>query len=237
MARRNIIRFCCLSLSVTLAACDPSVQGNGQQATEVRPLGGFSAVDSESSFDVRVEQGDTFSVAVHIDSNLLPLVRTWVSGGTLHLDSYHHLEPIVPGPHVTVRMPALTQATLAGSGRMSVLGVQGAAPLAIRLSGSGNVDFDGSAPSVVASLDGSGDVNLAGKTGNVRLDLSGSGSIDAANLLATSGTVDLAGSGNIRATIHGPASAVLRGSGDIDLYGEVVLERASKSGSGDIRVH
>jgi hypothetical protein len=235
MLRQNVTLFC--SLSLALAACDPSVHGNGQPAMEVRSLDGFQGVASESSFDVRVEQADTFSVAVHIDSNLLPHVRTWVAGSTLYLDSPRHLEPNVPGPHVTVRMPAVTNAALSGSGRLTVLGVQGTQPLSLRLSGSGDVDFQGSVPAVTVGLDGSGDVNLAGTTGNVRLDLSGSGSIDAANLVASSGSVELAGSGNIRATINGPASVALRGSGEIDLYGDVVLESASQSGSGDIRVH
>ena len=45
------------------------------------------------------------------------------------------------------------------------------------------------------------------------------------------------GSGNVRATINGPADVSLSGSGDIDLYGDVVLQRSSKSGSGAIRVH
>jgi hypothetical protein len=204
---------------------------------EVRSLDGFIGVECDGSFDVRVEQGDSFAVAVHIDSNLLPFVRTWVSGGALHIGSDRHLATRVPGPHVTVRMPEVTSATLSGSGKLAVVGFAGTRPLSLRLSGSGDVDFAGTAPSIDVGLDGSGDVNLAGSTDRIRLDLSGSGSIDAANLIATSGSIDLAGSGNVRATINGPADATLRGSGEIDLYGNVVLQHSSKSGSGDIRVH
>jgi hypothetical protein len=41
----------------------------------------------------------------------------------------------------------------------------------------------------------------------------------------------------VRATINGPVVVSLRGSGEIDLYGSVSVEQASRSGSGDIHVH
>jgi hypothetical protein len=89
---------------------------------------------------------------------------------------------------------------------------------------------------VNAAVSGSGDVNLAGKADEVRLDLSGSGVIDAANLPAQSGSVTLAGSGNVRATINGLAGVSLSGSGEVDLYGDVQLEHSSTTGSGAIHV-
>jgi hypothetical protein len=226
-----------LSLFVLLTSCDPSVRGNGQPALETRPLEGFVDVDSKGDLDVRIEQGDTFAVAVHIDANLLPLVETRVVGETLQISSDSHLDTDLAGPHVTVRMPAVAGATLSGSGRITVSSVKESHPVRLRLAGSGNVDFDGTAPAVDVKLDGSGDVNLAGSTDHVALDLSGSGSIDAANLPAAAGSIHLSGSGNVRATINGAADVSLSGSGNVDLYGAVTLQRSSKSGSGSIRVH
>ena len=227
----------CVGFLLSLAACYPSVRGNGQPALETRPLEGFVDVDSSGAFDVRVEHADSYSVAVAIDSNLLPFLETRVVGTTLRITSHVHLEHVLPGPHVMVRMPSLAGATLSGSGRLAVLAVHETRPVALRLSGSGNMDFAGAAPVVKAHLDGSGDIHLAGSTEQVTLDLSGSGTIDAAGLLAAAGSIELDGSGNVRATIDGPADVSLSGSGDIDLFGNVTLQRSSKSGSGSIRVH
>jgi hypothetical protein len=227
----------CFAFLLSLGACYPSVRGNGQPALETRPLEGFVDVDSSGAFDVRVEHGDTYSVAVAIDSNLLPLLETRVVGTTLRITSHYHLERALPGPHVMVRMPSVAGATLSGSGRLAVLSVHETRPVALRLSGSGNMDFAGTAPVVEAHLGGSGDANLAGSTERVTFDLAGSGTIDAANLLAAAGSIELDGSGNVRATINGPAQVSLSGSGDIDLFGDVTLQQSSKSGSGSIRVH
>lgn len=234
---RRLAAVFCVSPLVSFAACNPSVHGNGQPALEIRAIEGFAGVDSKGSLDVRVEQGDVFSVTVNIDSNLQPLVETRVVGSTLVISSSHHLETRLPGPHVSVKMPTVAGVSLSGSGHVAVLAIHESHPVLLRLSGSGNVDFDGTAPSVDVDLDGSGDVNLAGSTDHFSADLDGSGAIDAANFPARRGSVGLAGSGNVRATINGPASVSLSGSGEIDLYGEVVLEHSSKSGSGAIRVH
>jgi Putative auto-transporter adhesin, head GIN domain len=227
----------CVSLLLPIAACDPSVRGNGQPALEMRSLDGFAEVDSKGSLDVRIEQGDVFSVAVNIDSNLVPLIETRVVGSTLLVSSHQHFDTRLPGPHVSVKMPTVAGAFLSGSGRTALVSVHENRPLTLRLSGSGNIDFTGSAPAVDVDLSGSGDVSLAGSTERLSADLSGSGAIDAANLIAGSGSIRLSGSGNIRATINGPADVSLGGSGEIDLYGDVVLQRSSKSGSGEIRVH
>jgi hypothetical protein len=227
----------CLLFFLPFGGCDPSVRGNGQPALETRPLEGFHDVDSSGAFDVRVEHGDTYAVTVAIDANLLPLLETRVVGTTLRIDSDYHLEHVVPGPHVIVRTPSVSGATLSGSGRLAVLSVHETRAVTLRLSGSGSMDYDGTSPMVKVHLGGSGDVNLAGSTGYVALELSGSGTIDAASLPATAGSIELDGSGNVRATIDGPADVSLAGSGDIDLFGHVSIQRSSKSGSGSIRVH
>jgi hypothetical protein len=222
---------------IPLAACEPWVDGNGQPAMETRAIEGFDAVDSKGDFEVRVEQGDSFQVAVNLDSNLLSLLQTRVVGSKLEITSDHHLNTHLAGPHVTVKMPDVAAAELSGSGRLTVLSIHEAHPVSVQLSGSGTVDFDGTAPLIRADVSGSGDINLAGTADEIRLGLSGSGYIDAVSLAAQAGSVNIAGSGSVRATINGPADVVLSGSGDVDLYGDVALQHMSKTGSGAIRVH
>jgi hypothetical protein len=227
-----------LSLLPLLWGCHSiAVHGNGHPASEKRDLDGFVAIDSRGSFDTKVAQGETFSVTVNIDSNLLHVLQTRVDGSTLVIDSDEGVSDILPGPHVTVTMPHLQSCTLAGSGRIDVISCRESTPVSMLLSGSGDLTFDGAAPSVSARLDGSGSADLAGSADRVDLFLTGSGSINATALAATNGSVNLSGSGEISATINGRADVSLSGSGNIDLFGGVVLEHFSDSGSGDIRVH
>ena len=79
----------CFSLLAAPVSCHPSIHGDRHPTTETRPLERFVDVESKGALDVRVEQGDTFLVAVNIDANLLPLVGTHVAGGTLQISSDH----------------------------------------------------------------------------------------------------------------------------------------------------
>ena len=227
----------CAGLATLLGACSTAVQGNGKLATEERPLTGFAAVDSAGSFDVKVDRGDMFGVHVAVDSNIEPLLHTRVVGGTLVIGSDEPVTDLLPGPHVTVTMPHLTTATLSGSGLFSVAGFEEDDPIRLVLSGSGNLDFQGTAPAVTARLDGSGEIDLAGESDRVTLALDGSGSIDARALPAKNGSVGLAGSGRVLATVGERVDVSLSGSGQIDLYGGAAMGHVSKTGSGDIDRH
>ena len=81
----SVFGLCLLPL---LVGCNGfAVRGNGQPATEKRELDGFVAIDSRSSFDTRIEQGDAFSVTVNIDSNL---VRAAADEGRWHHAHHRH---------------------------------------------------------------------------------------------------------------------------------------------------
>jgi hypothetical protein len=229
--------FASVGFATVLGACSNTVHGNGQRVSEDRPLSGFVAVESASSFDVKVERQDTFSVRVDVDSNIEPLLRTRLVGDTLVIGSDESVSDLLPGPHVTVTMPRLTSATLSGSGLFSAAGFEEHEPIALDLSGSGNLDFQGSAPTINARLDGSGEIDLAGSSDRLALALDGSGSIDARALPARVGSVGLAGSGRVLATVAESVDVTLSGSGHIDLFGGGTIAHASKSGSGDIEQH
>jgi len=233
-------RFSCLAcagFAIVLCACSDAVHGNGKLASEDRPVSGFVAVESASSFDVKVERRATFGVHVDVDSNIEPLLYTRVEGDTLVIGSDEQVTDLLPGPHVTVGMPELRAATLSGSGLLLVTGFEENDPVRLDLSGSGNVDFHGSAPTITARLDGSGEIDLAGSSDRLELALDGSGSIDARALPARVGSVGLAGSGRVLTTVSERVEVSLSGSGKVDLFGGASVGKVSKTGSGDIEQH
>lgn len=234
--RRLLPEFLCLLAALPTLACEDAVYGNGQRVTETRPLGDFTAIESATSVDVAVEQGDTFDVTLSIDSNILPQLTTRVVGDTLVIDSERDFEDLVRGPHVRVRLPDFRAAELSGSGNISILAPAATQSVDLALSGSGNLAFEGTAPETTARLSGSGDISLTGSSERVGLWLDGSGDIDAVRLQATTGRVGLDGSGSIRATLSGSAEVDLSGSGDVYLYGDPALTRLSIDGSGEVHM-
>ena len=212
------------------------VDGNGERATEVRPLEGFSAIDSEGSLDVQVTRGDTFRVEVSIDSNLLDRVRTRVSGDTLTIDD-EWIGDTLPGPHVIVTMPVLRRASINGSGAISVTGCNQAEPISLTIDGSGELGFAGSVPRADVRISGSGDARLRGAAPGLAVTVEGSGAVDAIDLAATTADFSISGSGDVAATVSGSARVSISGSGSVDIFGGAVLERVDISGSGSVTRH
>lgn len=229
------ISFCLFGLSLT--GCDLGTDGNGTRSVESRPDQDFAAIDNRDALDLKVEQGDTFSVVVSIDSNLQSFVRTRVEGDTLVVDLSGPVGDTVAGPHVLVTMPLVRAATLSGSGGLSAETFSQDEPVDLVLEGSGNLTFTGAVPSVTGRLGGSGDMTLRGTADAVDLRIDGSGNLQARDLTAATGDISVEGSGNVAATVTGPARVTLGGSGDIDLYGGGSIERSSVTGSGAVRTH
>lgn len=224
-----------LIVAATLAVAGCGVyDGNGERATETRPLQGFTAVVADSSLDVQVQRGDTFDVEVSIDSNLIDHVRTDLidGGATLSIDLQGRVWDTLPGPHVIVTMPELQRAALNGSGSVTASGFQQPDPVTLELDGSGVLAYDGQVPSAQVRSWGSGDMRLHGTTSSLDARLDGSGDLDARDFPAATADLELSGSGNLSATASDSAQVTLSGSGNINLYGGAALQHVSLSGSG-----
>jgi hypothetical protein len=225
------------SASATVSCGNRGIDGNGERVDEQRETAAFARIRSDCDLDVQVVQGDQQLLTVSIDSNLQDIVKTHVDGDTLFIDQREDIDRVVDGPHVLVTVPELGAAKLAGSGSMTLALDEPASQVDLYLSGSGSVRFNGTTAALGAFLSGSGDIRLAGETSDVTMTLSGSGSIRGRDLAASSGVVDLSGSGDVSATIQDSASVSLSGSGQIDLFGGASVDKRRNTGSGDIVVH
>jgi hypothetical protein len=221
---------------LALAGCGLGVDGNGERVSEVRPLEGFSAVDSDGSLDVMIARGDAFRVEVSIDSNLLDRVRTRVAGDTLTIDE-EWIGDTVAGPHVVVTMPVLRRAAVNGSGNLWAGGFEQAEPVSLAIDGSGEMTFVGAVPRADVRIAGSGDARLQGIATALGATIEGSGAVDAFHFDATTADLSVSGSGDLAATVSGSVRVSISGSGSVDLYGGAALESVSVSGSGSIRRH
>lgn len=204
-------------------ACVETYEGDGTPAQETRALTGFDRVLSRGVLDVTLTEADAFGLTVRIDANLLERVVTSVSDRTLIVEiDGGNLGEHLPGPHVSVSMPALADAELIGSGRLSAEGFSGDEPVAVELVGSGELGWSGEASDVEALLQGSGKVVLTGSTSSVDLQVGGSGELDARALTARSANIELDGTGLISATVDGRVDARATGGGKVELSGEVI---------------
>ncbi len=196
-----------------------AVQGDGKNVVENRQVATLDGLDVNGPMQVEVRVGQQTSLQLEGDSNILPLIRTDASGGTLRVwieGSVRTSNPI----RVTYTTPVLRQVSTNGSGSMSVSGLNGA-PLELSLNGSRSVRLSGKVTQLDARLNGSGGLNASGlDSGSTVVRQNGSGRLELGRINGESLNLDLGGSGgayasgnvrNMTVRVHGSGSADLAG--------------------------
>lgn len=225
-----------LASSAPLAAAHAEEIAPQQQGgAAVYRVQGFDAVSLGTSATVDVRVGPTWSMRATGPAEAL--AQLWVEreGQSLQLRARNGWRSGWNGPARAVRifitLPALSQASVSGSGRMTVDKVTGQ-HLRGAVSGSGSLALAAvSVESLDVAISGSGDVTAAGQTARLNVRNSGSGRLAAPNLRAGTAAVSVAGSGRVLARVNGPATVSISGSGSVDL-GERARCSVRRAGSG-----
>ena len=216
------------------AAAWSSVRGNGVRRSEARTVSGFTGIAMSVPGQLELRLGPTESLTIEADDNLLPLIETTVSHGTLQIRPKRDqdIDPTVLRIVVQARQVELL--SLAGSGSISADALKGAA-LKLDVGGSGSIVLQrADIEELSVSMAGSGNANLAGRARTLKVSVAGSGNVSAAALPADEARVSIAGSGLATVSARSSLRASIAGSGSVRYQGDPKVER-SIAGSGDIQ--
>lgn len=191
------------------------LQGSGKIANEQRDLEPFDALRLHINADVKVVKGPGPRCEVTADDNILPVISTSWSNGTIEIAA----EQGYSTRH-----------------RITVL-IETAAPLSrIEINGSGRIQVEDTLrESAALVVQGSGDIVAHGRVQDLAVNINGSGSVRASELIAESTSAWINGSGHAFVHANDALSAGINGSGDILYRGEPAELRTTVQGSGSIR--
>jgi len=219
-----------------------TVVGSGRAETEEREVDAFTALDSTSFLAVDIGIGETQSVSVTCDDNLLEYLITDVREGTLHIEqhivgeeenTYVSLKPSVDcGVELTatsmIRVESSGAGDVQGDGIFNDLGQ-------IVSSGAGAI---GLATIDIAELSieltGVGAVEVSGTTSHLIVENSGSGGLKAKALTAQDADVTTSGVGTVEVTVTGCLNVTLSGVGDVVAAGSPQLCQVDDTGAGQV---
>lgn len=209
-------------------------RGEGPVKSETRPATGFHAVNVALPGATEVRVADQYSVVVHAQENLLPLLKTTVENGVLRCyfdKNVSHAE----GLKIEISGPAFDGFELAGSGTLRVLTPLHGDHLDLAIGGSGTIELPlADVRNVQCSIAGSGDIQIGGKAETASFEIAGSGDIAAKGLLANTGEASIAGSGSVTCNVAQSLKAGIAGSGDIFYTGSPTVD-TDISGSGKVK--
>lgn len=211
------------------------IKGNGNIGKQSRELGHFSALSAGLGGSVEVRLGNSESVSIETDDNLLPQIETVVENGTLRIRPLKRdlrLEP--HSLKIIVNARTIERIAVGGSANVEAPRLKGP-KLQFDIGGSGSI----SAPelesqSVSVSLGGSGGFKASGMTDQLQISIGGSGKVQTGQLATRETSVSIGGSGQATVWAKQSLSVTVAGSGDVSYYGDPQLSK-SIMGSGSIK--
>lgn len=209
-------------------------KGEGPVKTEMRDVSGFRGVELGFSGDVEVRVSDTYSVEVHAQENLLPLLKTEVEDGNLNIYFSENVSRS-EGVKVLVSGPSFHHFSVGGSGEIKVVTPIQSEKMELALAGSGELALpQATLGSLHCTVSGSGGIEVGGTANATEVEVSGSGDVDAKGLTTNELRVAIAGSGSVKAHVVQVLKADIAGSGDVYYSGDPHVE-SNISGSGDVK--
>lgn len=212
------------------------VQGSGKIVRQQREIGHFTGVSNGLAAQVEIRIGNTESVTVETDDNLLPLVETVVEDGMLKIQTTRrNLNLQTRNMKIIVQAKSVDHISLGGSGAIDSDTLRGR-KVEVELGGSGNIRLKGiEADTLAVSLGGSGDLKAGGGSAkNVSISIGGSGDVHLGPVQSNSVSVSIGGSGDATVWARDALSMTVAGSGDVNYYGD---PRVTKSVAGSGTAH
>ena len=212
------------------------IEGNGNVTKQTRNVGNFTAISSSGSWDVMVAYGESNTLQVEGDENLLQYIETKVEDGKLTIRSRN--VNLRTRHKITVYVSATRLASVSLSGSGDIIGEgkffsdgEGS----FRVSGSGSIRMAfNKYQSVDTHISGSGNIRLSGTAGAVSASISGSGNIDCVDVISDDVRASISGSGNVKVYANKSIDASISGSGNVHYKGAATDVRSRKGGSGRV---
>lgn len=232
-----------LAAATSTAACSQSrAEDGGPVVSRTYPVGNFSEIELAGRYDADVRTGANASVTARGPQELMDRLVVEVRGDKLliHPKDEHrwfggHGWKSKEKVQVTVTVPALRAATLAGSGGLNIDKVQGDR-FDGQIAGSGDLRIGSvEVSSLELGIAGSGGVDAgSGRAREAHYDIAGSGDVRAQSIASETLKVSIAGSGGVKAHATRAADVDIMGSGDVEVTGGAKCS-VSKAGSGNVR--
>ncbi len=228
----NLIVSVMLFLCLSFGACR-SISGSGPMITEARLVDEITSVDLEMNATVYLIQGDTQSLVIKAQQNILNVLKTTLNDGKLEIKTSEPVsvtEPI----QLWITIKRIEDIELEGSGSIVSTTVFNSEKLLVDLSGSGKISLVLNNEKLEGDLSGSGDIYLKGKISKGIFDLSGSGNIYATESEMDNCKIDLNGSGTAKLNVLSELEASINGSGEVLYSGNPHKVKSEINGSGRI---
>lgn len=215
------------------------IQGSGIIVDNSYTFTDFTSVKASSTCDVTILQGDTYSIVVSIDDNLIPYLETYMSKNTLNINlesgnSYNKIHF-----KASVIIPQLSSLHMSGASEGTVSGFENKGDFTVVLSGAshGDINFI-SSTNISCNVSGASNLKIssADSSGNIDIDCSGASNSDLRNIEAINGNFEISGASRAYVDVSGAMTGKLSGASTLYYRGNPTGNSIKLSGASNIKL-
>ena len=210
------------------------VSGSGNVVTRAIQVTSFSKLEVTGSFTATVSVGNSESVSVRVDDNLVDSLDVGVSDDQLHIG----LKPDTSVRNATLEADITVRSleSLEGSGATSIVlsDELAADTMTVTVSGASRVSGSIAIGSGSIELSGASNAVLSGSASTLDVTVSGASHLDTKELTIRQLSIDLSGASEADVTVTGSLSASASGASTLRYAGSPTIARSETSGASTI---
>jgi hypothetical protein len=220
---------------IAFAGCEhlSGIDGNGNVKSEQRSVSSFDQISAGGAFDVYLTQGDSESVRVQADENLLPLIETTVRNGRLVIRSSQNIGE-AKELNVYVTFKELNKIEASGACEIKNEGQLNFGTLSLSGSGASEIDLSLQASKIEGEYSGASEVELQGIADICDFQLSGASELDIPGLTVRQMTLDLSGASEAEVQVTERLKVDASGASSVVYTGNPVVDQHT-SGASTVR--
>jgi len=220
---KAVIPLAAIGLATSLSGCDGAdIKFDGKEGVPLAELD--MSGDAPTSVvlagpdNIVITDGDELTIDVEGDQESVDAVRFALSDGTLAVmrekDNWSGSNVAT----IRVTLPALTDLSIGGSGKIDAQSLTGDS--SVNIGGSGTVKIASIATdSLDINVGGSGDISGSGTTERLEINIAGSGDVGLSAVTVGNADINIVGSGDAKFASDGNVEANIAGSGNVTVTG------------------
>ena len=208
------------------------IKGNKKVVKEERSIQPFTSLQVGGAFDVSYAQGETLSLVIEADENLMKAIRTEVIDGRLVISSKNIRNATSLSIYLT--SPAPSEIKLSGAANLEGENTVTTENLLIDVSGASEARLNIEVEILEAYASGASELKLSGTADDIFVTASGASEVRAADLLAQTGEAKASGAADIKINVSEKLSTSSSGAGNILVTGNAAISTHNRIIEGDI---
>jgi hypothetical protein len=173
------------------------IVGKGEILTENRKVKSFDAIEISSAFDIELTQGNTESLVIEAQENVMEHVRTEVIGNTLKIYIKGNLRK-VKDLKAIISFKMIDRIELSGACDLQSMNKFELKDLELDLSGATEVNLNLDATTIRVDASGASEIHMDGNAMELELDISGASEINTLDLVVEDVFVDASGASDVK---------------------------------------